>query len=346
MIQAKLSEIRQVVADDLEKFDERLAFHTSSGSDFIDQLIRHVVEGGKRIRPLLLLLSAKSAGQYDSVAPDLAVVVELIHVASLLHDDVLDQAELRRGRETIHSRWSIKTAVLLGDFLNAKALEVLSSHADSFVISIISDAVQAMCKGEILHTVQVEQITGPKSEIRNQLMDEETYIEVVTMKTGKMIAASCLTGAYIAHSQATVRRNFDVQHSPYLEAYRKYGLNLGVAFQLADDLLDLHGEKDQLGKLPFNDLREGKFSYPYIDLKNRCSENEFAKLEHIMINSYVDEEISWIINLVEKYGVKKRCADVAKKYAKRAKSTLSSLPDSDAKNALLRLADYAVLRDR
>jgi len=169
-----------------------------------------------------------------------------------------------------------------------------------------------------------------------------------------MIAASCLTGAYIAHSQATVRTNFDARvavspkslHSPHLEAYRKYGLNLGVAFQLADDLLDLHGEKDQLGKLPFNDLREGKFSYPYIDLKNRCSENEFAKLEQIMINSYVDEEISWIINLMEKYGVKNRCAVVAKKYAKRAKSALSPLPYSDAKNALQQLADYAVLRDR
>lgn len=335
MIKPKLSEICQVVGDDLERVEERLVSHTSGRVDrasrladgdslFIDKLVYHVIEGGKKIRPLLLLLSAKSAGDYDcEIASDFATVVELIHVASLLHDDVIDNGEIRRGKESVNSKWGIKTAILLGDFLNAKVLEILNCHSHQYIMSIVSDTVQAMCEGEMLHTYRNE----------NLGLSDSDYIEIVTMKTGELMAASCLIGAHIAQSMN-------------LDAYRKYGINLGIAFQLTDDLLDLQGKKELLGKAPFNDLREGKLSYPYICLKERCSENEFAEMRKIMMSSSVDDKIDWIIDLMEKYEVKKECKSLAKEYANEAKSALEFLPDSDAQIALKKLADYAILRKK
>jgi len=334
MSKYKLNEIINIVLDDLDKVDERLIFHTSSGNILIDQPIQYILDGGKKIRPILLLLSAKSVGEYDAdVAYDLSAAVELIHVASLLHDDVIDNAEFRRGKESIYSKWDAKTAILLGDMLNAKVLEILNFYGDRYVLSVMSNAIYAMCKGEIIHNRSNENLALSKSE----------YIDIVKMKTGRLIAASSLIGAHIAVS---FNAKDGQLHSANLDAYHKYGINFGIAFQIADDLLDLEGKKEVLGKLPFNDLREGKISYPYIILIEECDENELEKLKQIMINSYVDDEVHWIINLVNKYNVKEKCRAVGKRYADNAKLALSNLPDSEAKIRLERLADYVISREK
>ena len=227
-----LNEICHFITDDLQAVEKKLSEKTTSHYDFVDLAVQHVVEGGgKRLRPMLLLLSAKSCGYQGEDAHTLAATVELIHVASLVHDDVLDEAPMRRGRETLHSKWGNKVAVLVGDYLHARVLSMLvGRRADDAAMALLSDATHSMCEGEVIHAYKNGDFD----------ISQDDYLKIIDLKTGKLITASCAMGAVLG-----------TQDSQIIQALTAYGEAIGAAFQIIDDLLDLVADGETLGKEPF-----------------------------------------------------------------------------------------------
>jgi octaprenyl-diphosphate synthase len=319
--------IVKLIADDLSAVEAKLTENTASEYSFVDMAVQHVVEGGgKRLRPILVLLSAKACGYEGSDAHTLAAVVELIHVASLVHDDVLDEATIRRGRETLQTKWGNKVAVLVGDYLHARVLSMLvSRRADDPAMEILADTTQAMCEGEVIHAYKSGDFD----------ITEEEYLKIISFKTGKLIAASCTLGAHLGTK--------DQQQT---DALTTYGQQIGTAFQIVDDLLDFVEDPEKLGKNAFGDLREGKLTYPIIHTRKVCNDDEKQTLEKVL-NPDTDETeaISFVEFLFQRYDVEKHCLKIAQGYANRAKAALSTVPQSDARFALENLSDYVVSRD-
>lgn len=319
--------IVKLIADDLSAVEAKLTENTVSEYSFVDMAVQHVVEGGgKRLRPILVVLSAKACGYEGADAHTLAAVVELIHVASLVHDDVLDEAAIRRGRETLHTKWGNKVAVLVGDYLHARVLSMLVyRRADDPAMKILADTTQAMCEGEVIHAYKSGDFD----------ISEEEYLKIISFKTGKLIAASCTLGAHLGTN--------DKQH---IDAITTYGQQIGTAFQIVDDLLDFVEDPEKLGKNAFGDLREGKLTFPIIYTRKVCNADEKQTLEK-MLNPDTDETkaIAVVESLFEKYDVEPHCLKVAQGYTDRAKDALAKVPQSDARFALENLADYVVSRD-
>ncbi len=321
-------QICQPITHDLQAIEQILLRETAIRYDFVDQAVRHVVEGGgKRLRPILVVLSSQACGYAGGDGYILAACVELIHVASLVHDDVLDEAPIRRGRSTLHSEWGNKVAVLVGDYLHARVLNMLVTRkAEDPALAILSDAAQAMCEGEVIHAYK-------KGDFEISASD---YLEIVGLKTGRLISASCRMGAIIATDQPE-----------QIQSINDYGEAIGVAFQIIDDLLDFTAETEKFGKRSFNDLREGKLTFPMIYTRQQCTPQEREKLE-IVFNTEFEEgqTAEWIGHLIDHYQVREYCLQIAQDHANQAKSALQGLPFTSARVALEQLADYIVSRDR
>ena len=325
---SSFDQIVQLIADDLGAVEAKLTEHTASEYTFVDMAVQHVVEGGgKRLRPILVVLSAKVCGYEGRDAHTLAAVVELIHVASLVHDDVLDEAAIRRGRETLQTKWGNKVAVLVGDYLHARVLSMLvSRRADDPAMAILADTTQAMCEGEVIHAYKSGDFD----------ISEAEYLKIISFKTGKLIAASCTLGAHLGTPTAVSQ----------VEALTTYGQQIGTAFQIVDDLLDFTEDSDKLGKNAFGDLREGKLTFPIIYARTASNDDEKQMLEN-MLHPDTDETeaIDFVKSLFLRYGIEPHCLKVAQGYADRAKAALAVLPESPARIALEQLADYVVSRD-
>ena len=346
-------QIVRLIADDLTAVEAKLTEHTASEYSFVDMAVQHVVEGGgKRLRPILVVLSAKACGYEGSDAHTLAAVVELIHVASLVHDDVLDEAAIRRGRETLQTKWGNKVAVLVGDYLHARVLSMLvSRRADDPAMAILADTTQAMCEGEVIHAYKSGDFD----------ISEAEYLKIISFKTGKLIAASCTLGAHLGVSnQLPVtsdqlrKENSSLEtgnwkletSSPQIEALTTYGQQIGTAFQIVDDVLDFTEDADKLGKNTFGDLREGKLTFPIIYARTVCDDDEKQMLEKVLNpNTDEAEAIAFVATLFQRYGVETHCLRVAQNYADRAKAALTPLPETPARVALEQLADYVVSRE-
>ena len=324
---SNFDQIVELIADDLSAIEAKLTEQTASEYTFVDMAVQHVVEGGgKRLRPILVLLSAKVCGYEGRDAHTLAAVVELIHVASLVHDDVLDEAAIRRGRETLQTKWGNKVAVLVGDYLHARVLSMLvSRRADDPAMAILADATQAMCEGEVIHAYKSGDFDISESE----------YLKIISFKTGKLITASCTLGAYLGTTEPQ-----------QIEALTVYGQQIGTAFQIVDDVLDFTENSDKLGKNTFGDLREGKLTFPILYARTVCSDSEKERLEKILNpNTDETEAIAFIESLFQRYGVTAHCLKVAQGYADRAKAALTTFPETSARLALGQLADHVVSRD-
>ena len=325
---SNFDQIVELIAEDLSAVEAKLTEDTVSEYTFVDMAVQHVVEGGgKRLRPILVVLSAKVCGYEGSDAHTLAAVVELIHVASLVHDDVLDEAAIRRGRETLQTKWGNKVAVLVGDYLHARVLSMLvSRRADDPAMAILADTTQAMCEGEVIHAYKSGDFD----------ISEAEYLKIISFKTGKLIAASCTLGAHLGNPAETQQ----------IEALTTYGQQIGTAFQIVDDLLDFTEDSDTLGKDAFGDLREGKLTFPIIHARSVCDDDEKQTLEKVL-NPGTDETeaIAFVEALFQRYGVETHCLKIAQGYANRAKAALSPLPETPARSALEHLADYVVSRE-
>ncbi len=294
-------------------------------------LIRKVGEyvlssGGKRIRPALLLLSARMCGYRGERHVSLASVIEFIHTATLLHDDVVDNASLRRGIAAANTLWGNQASVLVGDYLFSKSFSIMVQDGDLDILRVISAATTKIAEGEV---VQLVCMCDPD-------ITEERYVEIVRCKTAILLATACQAGAILGNAAGGME-----------EALRDFGMDLGIAFQLIDDTLDYVASEEQLGKDIGHDLKEGKITLPLIHTLRTCSLSEKKLVSDIIASDTQKvEDLHEIISLVHAYGGIEFAVDRARSYVERGKSRLGMFPDSKEKLALMELADYVVTRHR
>ncbi|MDP1759111.1 MAG: polyprenyl synthetase family protein, partial [Thermodesulfovibrionales bacterium] len=296
-----------------------------SEAPLIPLIGRYLLEsGGKRLRPLFLLSSARLAGYKgdEHIAP--AGVIELIHMASLLHDDVVDAAKIRRGRPAAHSVWGNQIVILVGDFLYSNALRKAVSFKNQRIMEALSEATTSMTEGEILQLQKTADINITEGE----------YIKIISAKTGLLISAACRIGAILSMSQPAEEN-----------ALAMFGLKAGTAFQMADDILDYMAEESELGKKLGKDIGEGKITLPVIYLFKGASGAEKEEIKRI-IEKPSEEGLRRILALFRQYSVLEESLKRAQALVDEAKNELSIFPDSPDRDAMLSLADYAISRDK
>ncbi|PWU29286.1 octaprenyl-diphosphate synthase [Pseudomonas sp. RW407] len=313
----------RVVADDFTAVDGIIRRQLSSRVPLVEKIGDYIISaGGKRLRPLLVLLSGKALGRSGDDMRLLAAIIEFLHTSTLLHDDVVDASGLRRGRATANAQWGNAPSVLVGDFLYARSFEMMVELGSMPVMQIISQATRVIAEGEVLQLTKV----------RDASTTEETYMEVIRGKTAMLFEASTHSAAALAgasHEQA--------------EALRQFGDALGIAFQLVDDLLDYRGDASTLGKNVGDDLAEGKPTLPLIATM-RDGTPEQALLVRKAIQQGGSQDLEGIRAAVEAAGALDYTARLAREYAARAIDCLQVLPDSEYRAALVELSEFAVAR--
>lgn len=295
----------------------------SSRVALIDQIAGYIVgAGGKRIRPRLVLLFAEALGFEGPERYELAAIVEFIHTATLLHDDVVDESALRRGRATANATFGNAASVLVGDFLYSRAFQMMVSVNRMRVLDVLADATNVIAEGEVL---QLMNMHDPDLAVQD-------YLQVIRFKTAKLFEASARLGAVLAGSSAAVE-----------EACASYGRSLGTAFQLVDDLLDYEGNSDELGKNVGDDLREGKPTLPLLVAMERATDAERALIRHAIEHGEL-EKLPEILAIVRRTGALDATRASARAEAEQAQAALSALPPSAAREALLELCIRSVHR--
>ena len=317
----------QLLNDDMARVEAQFRRDLTSEVALIRKVGEYVLaSGGKRVRPMLLLLCARMAGYQGDYQIGLASVVEFIHTATLLHDDVVDSAVLRRGNASANAVWGNEASVLVGDFLFAKSFSIMVRGGNIKVLQILSDATTMMAEGEVLQLISTCDLD----------LTEERYITVVRNKTAVLIAAACQCGGVLGGMGAEQE-----------EALHECGMHLGIAFQFMDDALDYVAEEAEFGKARGQDLAEGKMTLPLIHTLRNCNAEERQRVADIIEledGELGDEEIAFVINLIE------RCDGIdytrrrAQELVEKAKLCLGVFPDSVEKTALFELADYVVSR--
>ena len=291
-------------------------------------LIRHIAEyiiagGGKRLRPALVFLAAGATGYRGEHHVDLAAVVEFIHTATLLHDDVVDESELRRGRKTANAEFGNAASVLVGDFLYSRAFQIMVAVRSMRVMEVLANATNAIAEGEVLQLMNAH----------NFAMSETAYLEVIRRKTAKLFEAAAQLGAILGKAD------------PVLElGLARYGMHLGTAFQLIDDVLDYSGDAAHTGKNLGDDLREGKPTLPLIHVMQRGSPEQ-AALVRSAIERGGGEEFSAVLDAIHMTGALDYVRKKAKEEARTASGAIAALPSSSYRDSLLELATFAVERD-
>jgi octaprenyl-diphosphate synthase len=316
-----------IIAAELQAVEERLLEPVEESGHLLSVVAGYsLASGGKRIRPALLLLAARTCGadQPDRLAT-LASVVEIMHASSLIHDDIVDHSEMRRGRPSAKARWGSDVSVLVGDFLYSRAIQTVVADGDIRILRALADAIVAMTQGEVL---QLEFLHDLK-------ISEADYLQIVTNKTAALMSAACRVGALAAEAPPAL-----------VEALAAFGLNLGVGFQLVDDALDYCAREERLGKPVGSDFREGKITYPVIHLMRTASVEDRAVLERLPSRvSGGDGDLAPLHALVERYEAVHATMRVVDDYLNRARRDLRAVPDSPACRALHRLVDFVRERD-
>jgi len=322
-----LSQIFEPIRADLELVDREFARQIQSQVELIPKIGRYIqTSGGKRLRPAVLLMAARLAGYRGERAVTYAAVVEFIHTATLVHDDIIDDSELRRGRLAVHSRWGNDITVLLGDYLYIKSMSLALLHDTLDLVRLLCDVTLRMIEGELYQLTK----NGDAG------ITEDEHLEIIRRKTAYLIGGCAQIGGLLGSIT-----------TEQAEALREYGFNLGIAFQLVDDLLDLTGDTSALGKPVGADLREGKMTLPLIHLLATGDRTGDAIVREIVASREVTSE-RWqqLLDLLES----RRSIDYAYRravdYAERAKKPLYAFPPSAERDALLALPDYVLSRDR
>jgi octaprenyl-diphosphate synthase len=316
---------QEIIAVELKKFELLFKEAVKSNVPLLDRILRYVVKTkGKQLRPMLVLLSAKLCGEITPVTYRAASLVELLHTASLVHDDVVDEASERRGFFSISALWKNKASVLVGDYLLAKGLLLSLENKDFKVLEILSEAVKRMSEGELL---QLE-----KSRLFN--ITEEDYFSIIRNKTASLVASACAAGAYSASLDEDMT-----------EKLRLYGENTGIAFQIKDDLFD-YGSAD-VGKPTGNDIREKKLTLPLIYTLKTVSAETRRKLIYIIKNKNKDKSsVQLVIDEVKKAGGIQYAEEMMASYKKAALDVLESFPASETRDALSALVTFTTERKK
>ena len=313
-----------VVENDFGAVNQLILESLSSHVPLVEEISNYLIEaGGKRLRPILVLLSAKACGYQQTQHISLAAIIEFLHTAMLLHDDVVDASDLRRGRKTVNAAWGNPASVLVGDFLHSRAFEMMVEIGDMKVMQILSHATNTIAEGE------VQQLTN----IRNPHITEADYLQVISRKTAMLFEAASHSGAVLAHGT--------LEQQTALQAY---GLHLGRAFQLVDDVLDYKGTADDMGKNIGDDLAEGKATLPLIVAMRDGEPDQADFVRQAILNGGV-ENLDRIAQIVEAAGGLKYTRELAVRETAAAIESLASLPDSPYKTAMLNLAEFSISRN-
>ena len=316
--------LESALRDDLQTVDRVLRESLSSDVALICRVAEYIIRGGgKRLRPALLILAAQGCGYRGKHHHTLAAVVEMIHTATLLHDDVVDESSLRRGHATANATFGNAASVLVGDFLYSRAFQLMVKVENMRVLQILSNATNVIAEGEVLQLMN----TG------NPDLDEESYLEVIRRKTAKLFEAAAQLGAVLAGADAATE-----------DALARYGMHLGTAFQLIDDVLDYSGELGAIGKNLGDDLAEGKATLPLIRALRVGSTEDVALIRAALGSEGLKdfEAVLAALTRTDALAYARRCAEAD---SASATACLAALPDSPAKRTLLELSAFAVARN-
>ncbi|MCL4546430.1 MAG: polyprenyl synthetase family protein [Deltaproteobacteria bacterium] len=315
------------IEDDLNKVEKQFDIYLMSETPLINKVSKYVISsGGKRIRPSLVLLCAKLCGYTGEDHILLATVIEFIHTATLLHDDVVDSALLRRGQSSANIVFGSEASVLVGDYLFAKSFEILSKINNLKIISAYANATTLMAEGEVKELVKTADINTTEDE----------YLDIIIKKTAVLFACASQAGAIISGKDA---------ESEYEEDLYDYGLNIGIAFQLMDDTLDYTSKNKEFGKFIGNDLKEGKITLPVIHTLERCTDQEKEDFKEIIFKKKITKnDLNNVLKLINKYNAIEYTIEKANQSIEKAKYNLRKFENSITKESLIELADYVVER--
>ncbi len=323
-----LSQIFEPIRADLEKVDVEFSRHVESRVDLIPKIGRYIQSaGGKRMRPAVLLMAARLAGYEGDRSILFAAVVEFIHTATLVHDDIIDDADLRRERLAVHSRWGNDITVLLGDYLYIKSMALALTHDTLDIVRVLCDVTLKMIEGELYQLTK----NGDAD------ISEDEHFDIIRRKTAYLFGGCAQIGGMLG--QVSSERE---------DALRDYGFNLGIAFQLVDDLLDYTGDAQAVGKPIGSDLREGKVTLPLIHLLRQDPDGAGARIVRDIIasKSVTPEQWAELRRSLKEHASIDYAYRKATEFAERAKKPLYAFPPSSERDALLALPDYVLSRDR
>ena len=320
-----LDRLSELIADDIKAVNALIVQHMDSPVDMIPQLAGHIIAaGGKRLRPMLTLGSARMCGYKGTRHFGLAASVEFIHTATLLHDDVVDESDLRRGSASANAVWGNKASVLVGDFLFSRAFQLMVADGSLEVLDILSNTSAVIAEGEVMQLITTNDTeTG-----------EPAYLDVIRAKTAQLFAAACKLGAVVAERPKVEE-----------EALDTFGINLGIAFQVIDDVLDYSAKQATLGKAVGDDFREGKISLPVILAFHRGNDDDRKFWRRTLEDQEQTEgDLEHAIHLMEKHVALEDSVKRARHYGAMARDALGIFPDSPHKKAFIELIDFCIER--
>ncbi len=322
----QLSALRAPVAGELREFNDRFKEAIRSKVGLLDMITRYIVrQKGKRVRPLMVLLSAQACGGVTERSYRGATLVEILHTATLVHDDVVDDADTRRGFASINAVWKNKIGVLLGDFLLARGLMLALEYGDHDFLESTSLAVKRMSEGELLQIQKSRQLDN----------DEATYMRIISDKTASLFSTCTEIGAMSA-----------TKDSDWTDRLRSYGEHVGLAFQIRDDLLDYLGKRSIIGKPTGIDIKEKKLTLPLIHSLQAAERREAVRVLKMIRKGATQKQIDWILEFVKANGGIDYALVKAQAFGDVARNAILPLPDSSAKDALVGFVDFVLDRDK
>lgn len=317
------NDIHAPVSDDFARVNELIVSQLTSDVPLVEKIAHYIISsGGKRLRPLLVLLTSRALSHAGEDHLKLATVIEFLHTATLLHDDVVDTSSMRRGKATANANWGNAPSVLVGDYLYSRAFQIMVSLNSMPVMAVLSSATGVIAEGEVMQLVNA----------RNPDLDESQYMAVIRSKTAMLFQAASHSAALLCQAETDVT-----------VAMRDYGLHLGLAFQLVDDVLDYSGNADEMGKNVGDDLAEGKCTLPLIQAMKVCNETDRLLIRKAIRKGGLDD-LDRICAIVAASGALDYTLDLAREQASLAAKCARILPDSGARDGLLSLTEAAVSR--
>jgi len=318
--------IMSALADDLAAIENQLKHNLNPYLELVQNIAGHILfSGGKRLRPLLMILCARMCGYNQKDLIYFSTMFEYLHVATLLHDDVIDAAERRRGKRAAHHVFGAAETVLTGDYLLAKSLAIACDTEKMAIIQLAAQSTSEMAQGELLQM----------QNQRNPDLTKEDYFKIVKSKTAVLMQAACASGAILADASEET-----------IHLVSRYGQNMGVAFQIADDILDYTAKTEILGKQVGADLKEGKLTLPVIDTLQKANEHERAFIKQLIQNDHFSQsDLGRLISIMKNSGSILYCLDQAQVYIKKACESLIQIPETPEHQVLFDIADFVAARD-
>lgn len=318
--------VTKLIADDLTNLESTIQHLITTKIGFIKEIVNHIIRsGGKRVRPILIILTSRLCGHKGEKHIPYAAIIEFIHTATLLHDDVVDNAQTRRGSSTANTVWGNEPSVLVGDFLFSKSFELMAHNGNEEIMRIMSEATTSLAEGEILELLKTCDADTT----------EEEYFDIIKNKTASLFSAACEVGAILGKVNQEKRA-----------ALRDFGYNLGMAFQLIDDVLDYVSYDAVLGKRVGTDLKEGKVTLPLIHALKSSAEKEKTYINTVLNNAKVTaKDFARVSKIINKYGGVEYTVNTTRQFIENAKLNLNSFRPSAYKESLITLADYILSRE-